>query len=222
MLATKIPERKFDFSLDYEVINELALALYARAMDRAGRRAPSGAIISRRRSPPIAARWRSIPKTSTAHYGLGLAYGDAAWGEQADADGCRRSRRDGKAAEPVDRRRRSLKLRGSIADPKAPRREAPVASALRLAGEIARFMDGPRPRYQSRLEPLHEVVEILGPGLGRARPIPTRDRALARALEVDPQRLHERLKPDETAEGRAFAAGPQAETRPPTRTPSRS
>ncbi len=24
-------------------------------------------------------------------------------------------------------------------------------------------MDGPRPRYQSRLEPLHEIVEILGP-----------------------------------------------------------
>ena len=32
VLATKIPERKIDLSLDYEVNNELAFALYARAM----------------------------------------------------------------------------------------------------------------------------------------------------------------------------------------------
>ncbi len=31
VLATKIPERKFDFSLDYRVINDLGAALYARA-----------------------------------------------------------------------------------------------------------------------------------------------------------------------------------------------
>ena len=31
-LGTKIPERKIDLSLDYEVNNELAFALYARAM----------------------------------------------------------------------------------------------------------------------------------------------------------------------------------------------
>ena len=32
MLSTRIPERKIDFSLDYEVNNELAFAFYARAM----------------------------------------------------------------------------------------------------------------------------------------------------------------------------------------------
>ena len=32
VLSTKIPERKIDLSLDYEVNNELAFALYARAM----------------------------------------------------------------------------------------------------------------------------------------------------------------------------------------------
>ncbi len=74
-------------------------------------------------------------------------------------------------------------------------------------------MDGTPPRYQSRLEPLHDIVETLGPawdadndpGSGRS----------ARALEVTHKRLHERLKPDETAEGRAFALA-RKKTPPPT------
>lgn len=74
-----------------------------------------------------------------------------------------------------------------------------------LVTAVVRFMDGPRPRYESRLEPLHDVVEILGPAWDRE----TDDRvraAMAHALEVTHRRLHERLKPDETAEGEAFAA----------------
>src|SRR5262249_1473304 len=66
-------------------------------------------------------------------------------------------------------------------------------------------MGGPRPRFQARLEPLHEVVEILGP-VWDAETDPAARAALARALEVTHKRLHERLKPDETAEGRAFAS----------------
>ena len=69
-------------------------------------------------------------------------------------------------------------------------------------------MDGPRPRYQSRLEPLHDVVEILGPAWD-AETDPETRAALARALEVTHRQLHERLKPDETAEGRAFALARQ-------------
>ncbi len=66
-------------------------------------------------------------------------------------------------------------------------------------------MDGPRPRFQSRLEPLHDIVEILGPAWDAETDSRARA-ALARALEVTHRRLHKELKPDETAEGHAFAA----------------
>ena len=100
-----------------------------------------------------------------------------------------------------------LRLASSIADPKAsaPERQA---GALRLAREIVRFTEGPRPRFQSRLEPLHEVVEILGPAW-ESEDDPSVIAALAKALEATHKWLHERLKPDETAEGRAFALARQ-------------
>ena len=59
------------------------------------------------------------------------------------------------------------------------------ALALQLARRSTRFMEGPRPRFQSRLEPLHDVVETLGPAWeqesrsvssGRARPGARRSR----------------------------------------------
>ena len=65
-------------------------------------------------------------------------------------------------------------------------------------------MKGERPKFQSRLEPLHDLSEILGPVWER-EPDPEAQAALGRALEVTHKALHERLKPDETAEGRAFA-----------------
>jgi hypothetical protein len=78
------------------------------------------------------------------------------------------------------------------------------AAALELARDVAGFMAGPRPQYQSRLEPLHDIVEGLGPAWDREMSPPTRA-ALARALEVTHRWLHERLKPDEVAEGQVFA-----------------
>jgi hypothetical protein len=100
-----------------------------------------------------------------------------------------------------------VKLAASVAGPNvaAPERRS---RASRLASEIARFMDGPRPLYQSRLEPLHEVVEVLGPAWD-AESDPEALAALAQALEITHRRLHERLKPDETAEGRAFSLARQ-------------
>ena len=80
---------------------------------------------------------------------------------------------------------------------------AQLEAAQRLHHEIVRFVDGPRPRYQSRLSPLFELVEILSPAWDKeADP---RSSGLTHALEVTHERLHERLKPDETAEGRVFA-----------------
>ena len=63
VLATKIPERKIDLSLDYEVNNELAFAFYARAMQEPSIEPRAARLPEERRSPPIAARFRSIPKT---------------------------------------------------------------------------------------------------------------------------------------------------------------
>ena len=66
------------------------------------------------------------------------------------------------------------------------------------------------------------MVEILGPAWDAAETDPDTLAALAQPLEVTHRQLHERLKPDETAEGRAFCAGAADETPRPIRTPSRS
>ena len=77
-----------------------------------------------------------------------------------------------------------LKIASSLASPKT-RGDATArrAAGLRLARDVARFMDGPRPPYQSRLEPLHELVEILGPAWD-AETEPAARAGLARVLEV--------------------------------------
>ncbi|MGZ3385951.1 MAG: hypothetical protein ACXWNF_13315 [Isosphaeraceae bacterium] len=65
-------------------------------------------------------------------------------------------------------------------------------------------MKGPRPRFQSRLEPLHDLSTTLGP-IWEQETAGDLQAAIGRALEVTHKALHERLKPDETAEGRVFA-----------------
>jgi hypothetical protein len=66
-------------------------------------------------------------------------------------------------------------------------------------------MEGPRPGYQSRLEPLHDLAEVLGPAWD-SETDPEARGALAGVLEFVHRSLQEHLRPDETAEGRAFAA----------------
>jgi len=76
--------------------------------------------------------------------------------------------------------------------------------ALELARLVVRYMKGPRPRFQSRLEPLHDLATTLGP-IWEQETAGDLQAAIGRALEVTHKALHERLKPDETAEGRVFA-----------------
>ena len=203
VLATKVPERKFDFSLDYRVINDLGSSLYSRARIEM----PVSSLVRRDYLlKTIAAYRRTLAIDSedvAAHWGLAQAYRDQAWSSQSSAEPpADAAAGGGKGASPVDPEA-LVKLARSVVDPKA---DAPARRerASRLARDIAGFMDGPRPLYQSRLEPLHEVVEVLGPAWDGADDIETRA-ALAPALEVAHRRLHERLKPDETAEGQAFA-----------------
>jgi hypothetical protein len=132
-----------------------------------------------------------------------MAYGAAPWGEKrATSAGADTTGPDGKQPEPLVADS-LLKLATKAVDVKEPHATR-LAEAQRLAREIVRFVDGPRPRYQSRLAPLFELVEILSPAWDKETD-PETFRALTRALEVTHERLHERLKPDETAEGRVFA-----------------
>ena len=139
----------------------------------------------------------------TAHHVLGLAYGAAPWGEnRAATANAELADNEAKSPEPLDADA-LVKLGASAVDLKSPK-DIRLRAARRLPREIARFVDGPRPRYQSRLAPLFELVELLSPAWDNEAD-PETFRALTRALEVTHERLHERLKPDETAEGQVFA-----------------
>ncbi|MDR3636469.1 MAG: multiheme c-type cytochrome [Isosphaeraceae bacterium] len=199
VLSTKIPARKFDFSLDYEVINALGSAYYARS-----RVEPIGsterleflrkAIAAYRRT--LAIDSENVP----AHYGLGLAFGDPSWtppghGSDDSAAGPLPS-----GAELEDRIRADV---ARIADA----RSAPAERA-RQSQELVRavkgFVVGERPQYGSRLEPLHDVAAALGP-VFQAERDPAAQAALAEVLRETHKALHRLLKPDESAEGRAIA-----------------
>jgi tetratricopeptide (TPR) repeat protein len=200
VLATKVPARKFDFSTDYRVINELASTLYARARIELPITNPVRREYLQR---AIAANRRTLAVDSedvSAHWGLAQAYSDPSWGEKAAADASKPDGGDKLVPPGSDALR---KLAASIADPTTAATER-RALALRLAHAIDQFMNGPRPRFESRLEPLHDIAEVLGPAWDAAANDPETQAALAQALKVTHNQLHERLKPDETAEGRAF------------------
>jgi tetratricopeptide (TPR) repeat protein len=209
VLATKIPERKFDFSTDYRVINDLGAALYARARIELPVTNPT------RRDylvKAIAAYRRTLAIDSedvTAHWGLAQAYSDPAWDKPTAGEppAAARGAMTSAKAEPTDGDS-LVKLAASIADPNVAAIDR-QARSLQLAQEIGRFMAGPRPLYQSRLEPLHDVVATLGPVWQGAETEPYTLSALAQALKAAHRQLHERLKPDETAEGRAFSLARQ-------------
>ncbi len=159
VLSTRVPERNLDFSLDYEVNNELAVALYSRAMQES----PSTPERIEYLKKTIAAYRRTLAIDSenvAAHYGLGRAYGTSPWGAKKLAELAPAAAGKAEGPEKVVEAEEIVKLAALVADAEAPAATR-RAQALQLAGDIARFADGPRPRYQSRLEPLHEIVAIL-------------------------------------------------------------
>ncbi|WP_165234224.1 multiheme c-type cytochrome [Aquisphaera insulae] len=199
VLKTKIPDRKFDFGLDFVVLDELAANQYAMA-----RGFPvDGPERKEWLKKAIATYHRSLGVDSedmTAHYGLGLAFGDPAWGSRQAAPPAAASEAGTPpAVTPEDLAR----LGGAVADPKRPAAER-KEQAVELARAVQRYMREPRPKFQSLLEPLHELSATLGPAWEREVDGETQV-AVGRVLEATHKALHERLKPDETAEGRAFA-----------------
>lgn len=197
VLNTRIPERKFDFSTDFFVINELAQASYGRSriepVDSPERKTwLKKAITAYHRTIKIDA------EDVAAHYGLGLAFGDPAWGDKPPEPVAPK--------EAVDLESLAKQIPG-ILDANAPSATR-KDRALKLAEDVSRYVKGPRPKYQSRLEPLYEVTDGLAKPWEQAAD-PEVQAAIGRVLEVSHKALHERLKPDETAEGRAFAIARQ-------------
>ncbi|RUL88222.1 tetratricopeptide repeat protein [Tautonia sociabilis] len=190
VLSTKVPSRKFDFSQDYIVINDLG-----RALDLRGRIEPidsperlafmAKAIATFRRTLAIDS------ENGDAHYGLGRAY-----------------------AEFVPDRAPLEPLEGPPPTPEAlieaaeavANREAAAADraqkARTLARDIDAFVTGPRPEFASRVGTLIEVVDRLGPAW-EAADDPEARGEVSRALEAAHKALHNFVRPDETAEGRA-------------------
>jgi tetratricopeptide (TPR) repeat protein len=195
VLATNIPERGFDFSLDFEVLNALATSQYNRA-----RREPLGSPERRERMEKTVATYRRTLRVDSenvaAHYGLGLAYNELARGEVATA-----------AREFTDKE--ETPVTAELLEKQTARAAEPGVSdrksrALALWSSVVRFTKAPRPDGGSRLEPLYDIVESIGPAWDLETD-PAGRAALALVLETTHRTLHRLLKPDETAEGRAVA-----------------
>ena len=198
VLTTKIPQRGFDFSLDYEVINALGAATYARAR------------IERLHSPEresfltktIGTYRRTLAIDSenvAAHYGLGLAYGDPTW---TDAASTSKLRAVSKTPAPSTAEEIPT-LAATIADEKVDPATRSTR-ALELAARVKRIMDEARPADGTRLEALHDIVERLDRAWESEKNQALRS-SLTVLLEASHKALHKMLKPDETAEGRAVA-----------------
>ena len=208
VLSTKIPERKIDLSLDYEVNNELAFAFYARAM-QASSTSPERIDYLKK---AVAAYRRTLSIDSenvTAHHVLGQAYGAAPWGaNESRCRGCRFGCYKGQRIG-TSQCRCALETcqHGSGLDGPVAKR---LPEAQRLASEIARFVDGPRPRYQSRLAPLYELVETLSPAWDKETD-PELFRALTRALEVTHERSARAAQARRNRRGTRVCPGTQGE-----------
>ncbi len=170
VLATRIPDRKFDFSLDYRVINDLGATYYARARSVMPVSSPERIDLLQK---AIATYRRTLAIDSedmTAHYQLGQAFGDAAWGDRNDpaqapesgsggADGSALGRaRWPREAGGVDRRSQPAGIRSPFAGAFAgtPGRSVhgwPAAALSVADGAVVRDRRG------------------TGPSMGRGRPI---------------------------------------------------
>lgn len=197
VLQTRIPERKFDFSLDFVVNNELAHTLFQRSQLEKVKSAERRDWLKK----AITAYHRTLAIDSEdfdAHYVLGQAFGDPAWGSPRIEPPTAAELAKPIATDPL------LELGQSIATGKTTP-EVRKTLALQLAHGVVRYMKGQRPRFESRLEPLHDLSVLLGPVWERETDADAQA-AIGRALEMTHKALHERLKPDESAQGEAFAA----------------
>lgn len=207
VLGTKIPERKFDFSMDYEVINQLGGAYELRArQERAN--TPERRKFLEQAIETYSDTLAIDTENVAAHYGQGLSYGELSRNYEPKPKVV-----EGEAtAEDVLALATALTATKPPAaspakppDPSAtPSKSAFAEHADTLGAAIDRFLSGKRPEFGSRLEPLLDVVAKATP-LWKTTPEGPDREALAALLARTHKALHAMYKPDETAEGTAIA-----------------
>ena len=189
VLDTKIPERGFDFSRDYEVNNSMGIAQLGRAKLQ-----PRNSTERLERLKEVVATFRRTlaidSENVNAHYNLGIAYGEMA------GDSTPRTEGDGRVTtEDLEK----ILNRAALSEAEPSTR---TAAARELATAIDRFLTGPRPEFESRMTPLLAVLDGLGPVFEKSADIAER-KALAAVLSKTHKALHSMYKVDESAEGRA-------------------
>ncbi len=188
VLATKIPDRGFDFSKDYEVRNAMGIAQLGLAKLQ-----PRGSDERRQAMLEVIATFRatlaSDSENVSAHYNLGIAYSDLARTlDHISPTG----------AMDSDAIARYTKAAIDLGKDRASR----IQTILELGELIESFLKGPRPKFDSRMSPLLAVVDALGPAFAKTGD-PQEAGILASTLATTHKALHSMYKPDETAEGRA-------------------
>lgn len=197
VLETRVPDRKLDFSRDYEVRNALALTTFNR-----GKLEPRDSEKRREFLSQAAAEWRKTlaidSENVAAHYGLGLAYAELARGvdlSDRPTAAVTNGPADALAKLIVEQAERLVDETTNI---------DPYLDPLQLDANVEAFLGSPRPKWMNRTEPLLQLVERVGPRFERETN-PVTSRSLALLLATSHKALHRMLKPDETAEGRAVA-----------------
>ena len=197
VLTTKIPDRGFDFSLDYEVINLMANSLYNRARIEL-KNSPERALFLRKSLSAYRKTLAIDSENVAAHYGLGLIYSELGQDDPAivfDPDELDPN------VIPIELWSKAIER---VLDLKRDG-DARVESVHRLLiNGVEKLVLDERPEFSSRLDLLHELVDKLGP-LTEVEQPPRLKSALARLCEHTHKSLHKLLKPDESAEGRAVA-----------------
>jgi tetratricopeptide (TPR) repeat protein len=193
VLATRVDERNFDFSKDYDVLSALGQAYYKKS-----RVAAFDSPERRESLEKSVATYRRLLKLDTenvaAHYGLGQAYADLGGPSPVAPD-------EREQATPTP----ELLVEQAVSLAAAP----DDAGAAQLSRTITAFLNAPRAEFSNRLDPLHYVYGRLGPAWENASD-PAAKAALARALARVHKELHQRFKEDETARGKAQRIARQA------------
>ena len=214
VLATKIPDRKFDFSTDYRVINDLGAALYARARIELPVTSPARRDYLQK---AIAAYRRTLAIDSedvSAHWGLAQAYSDPAWGSKTAGAPPPASRPDAGDAERRAGRRRRAREAGRPRSP-IPRSAATERRSRALTPGTRRSIGSwtARGRAISRgWSRFTRSSTILGPAWDAAVTDPDTLAALAQALKVSAQTVARTAQARRDRRGPGVFAG--AQTRP--------